>query len=261
MVKYENQCLGINEDDRDFLLWDDEELEVLDNVYINYNQKTQLWWKLRDFCTVIAPLWSISSLWNIKITDEQLEDLWQFAVKNYGYKEWVWNYTQTWLKCVTKWWNKEYPTKQVEYKRTTLFSEAEKNARGKNYEIIVSYKGNSKFNKDRDDDGIVEWKEFGKTTYWHVSRLVKDDKIHNSYLWREYNTFSIKYLKDLLDNWYFYNNVYIITKKKMSQEEKDNLTIREVIKIGISNWERPNDNITRREVMLMVWRMYAKLKK
>jgi len=256
-----NQCLWVWEDKRDYLLWSDEELETLDAVYINYNQKTQLGWKLRDFCTVMAPLWSISSLWNIKITDKQLEELWQYAVRNYWYKEGVGNYTQTWLKCITKWWNYRYPTKKVEYKRTTLFSEAEKNARGKNYEIIVSYKGNSKFNKDRDDDGIVEWKEFGKTTYWHVSRLVKNDKIHNSYLWREYNTFSIKYLKDLLDNWYFYNNVYIITKKEMTQEEKDELVIKEMIEKWVYNWKDGEKPVTRKQATLMVWRMYNLLKK
>ena len=261
MEKFNNQCLGVGEESRDFLLWIDEELETLDKIYINYNQKTQLWWKLRSFCTVMAPLGSVSSLYNIKITDEQLEDLWQYAVDNYWYKEGVWNYTQVWLKCLCKRWNKEYPYMKAQFKRTTLFSEEEVNARSKNYEVIVSYKANSKFNKDRDDDGIVEWKEFGDTTYGHASRLVEWDNMHNSYLWKEYNTFNIKYLQDLLDNWYFYNNVYILTKLPMSQEEIDNLTITEVIELWISNWDRPNDKITRRETMLMMWRMYTLLNK
>lgn len=164
--------------DEDILLleWESELLRKLskvrtqDNIIHSYNQYLQK--ETTSACTLYNPLSAISSLYNKLFTKDEVMSMWNYAVKNYWYKQWKGNYAETGVKAVCKWWNESNPSQRVVYFKTYHWSEEAKIAVDKWYALCSSIGGNSKYNEDR-YDGVVDMTDHWKQTYWHAIPVYK----------------------------------------------------------------------------------------
>jgi len=84
------------------------------------------------------------------------------------------------------------------------------------YSVVTGYRGNSKFNTDRDDDNVLDGTAFGGPTYAHCLRVaysVGDDKdiIIDNYKGRKSNVYKAKSdnWADLAGNGVFFRSGYI----------------------------------------------------
>ena len=188
--RYSREQLTIQEDnsddafgdelDEDILLleWESELLRKLskvrtqDNIIHSYNQYLQK--ETTSACTLYSPISAISSLYNKLFTKDDIMSMWNYAVKNYWYKQWVGNYAETGVKAVCKRWNESNPSQKVVYFKTYHWSEEAKIALEKWYALCSSIGGNSKYNEDR-YDGVLNLKDHWKQTYWHAIPVYKVD--------------------------------------------------------------------------------------
>jgi len=237
-------CYWVGEDDRDFLFWEDMsaiELAPLQNTteYF-YNQATLLGGKLRSFCTVMSPIHILSSTFDYKLSIPDFEDLWKFAQEKYNYKEGRGNYLNTWVACAVTWWNNKFPERQVVYFQIPqLISNDVEYVSEKGYHVASGYRGDTNYNLDVNDDGVVKWTRFWNT-YWHavpIKYYEVETKVNDSYDWRKYNTYWIEDLLALRNNWVFFPTAYIIVpdpnndirRAVLKKKDEMNTPIRDMI--------------------------------
>ena len=77
------------------------------------------------------------------------------------------------------------------------------------YGVVSTYKWNHKYNKDRDDDAMVNWIEFWKTSYWHAIAR-RQEGFNDTYPRRKVNRYNVAHIWELTENRYHYPSVYAI---------------------------------------------------
>jgi hypothetical protein len=151
------------------------------------------------------PLATITSLYNIQATDEDILDLRNYAVKNFWYTQWVWNTFQRWTKCVVQWRNNKYQTKQCVFFRGSIGDDDMYKLLNKKYGLIVWYRGNSNYRVDS-NDGVLDGISFQPTTYWHCTSLFllnnKQTIVDSSSTHNRYTVPDITKVKNFFANYY-----------------------------------------------------------
>jgi len=223
--------LWIGEQREDFLLeWNTElpELHKQDDTRFEYNQ-----WRTTH-CTLYAPIWAISDLFNMPFSKEQIKWVVNLSVERGKPINKGW-YTQKWVKCAVDRWNKYNPTRKTLYFRSTIWSNTFNEAIEKWYTVVASYRGNRDYGRDY-YDWVLEWTEFKPSTYWHCISLVWKDwwiYVKDNYKWRKWqwdvstNYYKVKDIKWLVKNKVFYPACYIIVKEddtKYTEQELKRLT-------------------------------------
>lgn len=165
------------ENDNDYLLeWSiDTILEKIkrskagDDVIYAYDQHAEAWSK--SACTLFAPLSVLSSLFNYKLSQEQLRDMRAYAktlwyVEGKGYDSWA----STKVACDR--WNKTFPEMKAMYFWTQRASDDMYKALDHIKGVTTGYRGSAKYNEDR-RDGRLDLISFWDATYWHRTTLYK----------------------------------------------------------------------------------------
>ena len=204
---------GVGESTRDWLLWSDVDpvdlAPMQDLNVVEYNQYSQLGWKLRSACTIMWPLTALSTMYNIEFNDQELEDYFDNSHLEEG-KGW---YTQAGVDYAVKHRNKKFPNQKVVYVRTAVFSDEFWEAYNKNYAIVVSFRGNRAYNEDYKTDSILHGSEYWKPIYWHVTCRYKGWKdgiyVLDTAEGRTYNRYQIMKAQELM-NKYYYPACYVI---------------------------------------------------
>lgn len=96
-------------------------MPMIDQIRYQYNQYDFSY--SRSACTIRSCLGIISSLFNIKLNDQQEEDCFRFAEKNYWFREWHWNSSFNWARAATKRWNTNFPEYQVVFFTDVLLTD------------------------------------------------------------------------------------------------------------------------------------------
>lgn len=164
-----------DDSDDDMLLeWESEMLDKLskvsnvDDIRISYDQYADP--ETKSACTLFSPLWVISSIFNKRLSFNQIMDSRWFAVKNFWYKKWQWQYFEAWVRCIVKRWNTTFPDEQVMYFKSKLWSPDVERVLEKWYWICWWYKWNVKYSSDR-MDWTLDWTDFWVSTYWHATSV------------------------------------------------------------------------------------------
>lgn len=201
-------------------------LVMQDTIRYAYNQNKKK--ERMSDCTLFWPLGALSDLKNIKFTDEDIEEIRTLA-KTRGKKDNKGWYTQLGVKVVCDWWNSKNKDK-VLFFRIDILSDNFTDLISKNYTIISTLKCNSKYTKDKNDNGIINSTSFGNPTRWHCIDLFFNEGIYvkDSYDWvSKTNIYKLENLKGLVDNNVFYSVGYVILPEesvKLSKEEIKKLT-------------------------------------
>lgn len=239
-----DSCYWVWADERDYIFWEDmsaiELAPKLDDTKYFYNQATLLWGKLRAFCTVMSPIHVLSSIFNYELTTEDWQDLWNYAQEKYWYREWVGNYVKIWVACACSRWNSKFKDKWREvvyFQIPELMSHDCWMAMSKWYAVCSWYGWDYLFNRDRDDDWVINWTEF-KRVYGHAVPVWDEnvkrntdiiyqhfgafwDTVYDSYKWRKTNVFKLNNLQWLRNSWTFYPTAYIIVPDPQSTIRKE----------------------------------------
>lgn len=223
-------CLWVGETCNDFMMGDGVDAidlaPALDKVYIEYNQNKIAKGKYVSGCTLVAPVTSLSSMFNYTMTDADWEDLWKQASKDYGYVVGKSNYTQKWVDCVVKRWNKNNKDKQVVYLGFDYHDWTLGEVQDKCYLSMISIKGNTQYAMDRDEDGEVTWVRFAPTRRWHATTLGIFDIVVDSFAGRknkkgqETNRYTIADVAGLIDNGNMYSRCYVIVPDPQGEIRK-----------------------------------------
>ncbi len=227
---------------------------------IQYNQKDVH----HNSCTVHGAMGAISDLTGYEFTLEKRKDIWNQAIKLGADPSIGW-YINKAVKLVSK----NCP-EDVLYYRVQLDSERFYEVMDLGYTVVVGFRGNSNYSKDK-RDGILDGVAFPKSTYGHCVRMAKKDDhyeiIIDNYDYSDSNVYKIKKenLDDLIKNKVFFKSAYFYTLKKDSDMINDTpVWAREAVKWAkenkISNCERLQEPISRVETIVMMHRLTQKQK-
>ena len=182
-----NGCLWLWAENTDFLLswWEVDNLPELtqqDTKIFEYNQS----WT--PHCTLYSAFGAVSDLFNYEFTQKEIDEMVEESYKR-GRIKWKWWYIKSAVNLVADYWN-EYHSDlgKVVYYRVSLYdTELVDKILEKNYTLCSWYRGDQKYNTDR-NDGILNWTSFWTSTYGHaVSRIGRKGKryIKDNYKWRK----------------------------------------------------------------------------
>lgn len=228
-MEINNWMLGINPDQRDFLMGGDIQIPELpdqDETIIQYNQYIRPITRLA--CTMVAPIGAISDLFNYQFTDQEIDGVIELA-KTRGYVVGYGWWTQAGVKATCDWWNTNHSDKKVVYFRLDLLDKKVLEALAKNYTVVVSYNGNYQYNKDYQEDSILSIKKLdSQFTYGHCTSL-RFNKARNMSVIKDsakgttYNIYDILYLSDLVKNNVYESMTYLIIPENLLQSKKEDI--------------------------------------
>lgn len=187
---------------------------------IQYNQKEVS----PVSCTIHGAMGAISSLTGHRFSLLDRKGLWQDAIDLGADPNLGW-YTGQAVDLVRKFYNRKFNKKLTSFK-VHVGSEEFFKALRLGYRIVVSYRGNSKYNADRNEDGILDGLFFGITTYGHCLTMSysKGDEyeiiIDNYEGQRKFNVYKIPSanLKQLISNGIFYRSAYVFVDEYVKEE-------------------------------------------
>lgn len=202
MEELENGCLWIWEQVTDYLLceWDIDtlpELPIKDRVRYEYNQNNWDW--SRKSCTIFAAAWALSDLKNYRFSEAELKSMDDLSYERGRVKN-SWWYVQSAVKCVADRWNESELSKKlwkVAYYRISKYDDDTIQwALDKLYTLDTNYNGNSNYNKDYKDDGVLNGTEFWAATYGHSVGIIGENwerSVKDNYYWRQYNIYGLEH--------------------------------------------------------------------
>lgn len=202
MEELENGCLWIWEQVTDYLLceWDIDtlpELPIKDRVRYEYNQNNWDW--SRKSCTIITAAWALSDLKNYRFSEAELKSMDDLSYER-GRIKWEGWYVQSAVKCVADRWNESELSKKlwkVAYYRISKYDDNTIQwALDKLYTLDTNYNGNSNYNKDYKDDGVLNGTEFWAATYGHSVGIIGENgerSVKDNYYWRQYNIYGLEH--------------------------------------------------------------------
>ena len=224
MDEIKNGCIWLGAENTDYLLtWAEvDELPDLvqqDTKIYEYNQGTT------PHCTLYSAFGAVSDLFNYEFTQKEIDEMVEESY-NRGRIKWEWWYVKSAVNLVADYWNEHHSNLgRVVYYRVSLDdTETVDKILKKNYTLCSWYNGNKKYNADRDDDCILNWVSFWKSTYGHAvswigrygARMIKDN-----YKWRKTNIYGVEHEpKELVKSWCYFSNAYLFTKVDNLEEIK-----------------------------------------
>lgn len=121
----------------------------------------------KNSCTLHASMTAYSGLTGYRFTLEERKEIYQEAL-NQGFDPSVGWYINKAVHLIKKYVDTRNDLQSVEYRKFTVGSPEFNKALRLGYMPILGYRGNREFNKDRNDDKILQKTEFGTSSYGHA---------------------------------------------------------------------------------------------
>lgn len=221
MMEGINGCLGLWESITDYLLTGDQaewlpELYEQDKRIFEYNQGNSL------DCTLYSAFGAVSDLFNYQWTSKEINEIVEESYKR-GRIKGNWRYVKSAVNLVADYRNSHHSNLwKVVYYRISLYdTELVDSILTKNYTLCSGYGWNSKYNKDRDDNAVLNGTSFWSSTYGHAvswigrngNRYIKDN-YKGRISWKlATNIYKVEHTpKELVSGWCYYPDAYLYTK-------------------------------------------------
>ncbi len=234
--------------------WTEERVSDFWDNKIQYNQK-EVW---KNSCTVHWSMWAISDLLDYTFTIEERKEIRGDRTK--------WQRINKMVKHVCNYRNEKKDIK-LQYKYVAIGSNEMYDIISKWYSIITWYAWNGWYNKDKNDDCILQkWEFWDDVTYKHCIRITKKwEFIHvvDNYKGIKCNVYRLIDFKELVNNavffkwWYFftyinepkmYNNLPLhITTEWLTAEQVD------VWKAWRQEWDKFIENWWELKYSIYLW--------
>lgn len=223
-----NWCVGVWQEDTDYLLtgemaqWLPELVQQDDKIY-EYNQSGT------PHCTLYSAFWAVSDLFNYEWKKSEIDEMVEESYKR-GRIRGEWWYIKSAVDLVADYWNEHHSDLwKVVYYRISLYdAELVDKILTKNYTLCSWYRGNSKYNTDR-NDGILNWTTFWTATYGHAvswigrswKRYIKDNYKGRKSWKLSTNIYEVEHEpKELVNGGTYYADAYLYTKVQNLEEIK-----------------------------------------
>lgn len=207
-----NGCLGIWEQDTDFLLcwWFDDALPTLykqDEVRYFYNQYAYSWSKVS--CTIFAAAGMLSDLMNYQFSEKELKEMDEMSYERGRIRGQGW-YVQSAVKCVADWWNERMKDKVAFYRISKYDDDVIENVISKFYTLDTNYNWSKAYWEDK-KDWVLDGTDFWPYTYWHsIDIIMSDWKRCVKDSWSTNKVYEVKH--KLSEIKCFWNFLYLYTK-------------------------------------------------
>ena len=202
------------ENEEDWQFWEDtpgpaisiEDLPELTEVsQIEYHQTRE---RGENTCTIVASAWAVWDLIHKRFDAIARADTVATAD---GFDPLRWRYTDKAVKHVQN-KTKEHLNEIVYYhKFPSKRRDIREKLTAKWYRIVTWYKWNADYNRDRDDDGVVN-KTHSPTTYSHLVRFRSLKTIIDNYFWRRTNVYDNETVDSMIQKWLLHNRAYVYYK-------------------------------------------------
>jgi len=255
------------------LSWDDSEIVLIKQNSEKkhfYNQWAQP--RTRNACVLYACVWAISDLTWYEFTLSELLEIVDIAEKDYWWQEDWGMYLPRWVDCVRNWWNKKFPDNKLTSYRLFIWDEIYKKALDLWYTLACSYLISSWYFIDSQDNWVIntntskDW----DLKWWHAIRIIDPKTIADNYKWKKkYNVYENDKIEKFTQEAMFRKPAYLFIKnsdmeKIFTDVDKTHPFYEHIkflkekwITVWYSDWSfRPNDNITRWEMAVMLKRLY-----
>ena len=256
MDEITNGCYWLWDKQTDYVLteWLLDSLPTLypqDEIIYEYNQWKQSW--STKSCTLFSPIGAISDLFNVEIPLDTIK-AWDKDSYSNGRKEWQWWLVALWVDHIVKEWNNSDFSKK--YGKVAYYSidlkddELVKKVLEKRYTICTGYDGNATYNNDKNNDWVLNWVSFGKSTYGHAINAIwgidTPTRIKDNYKGTtKYNIYWVEHKFSEISC--FFSRGYVLTKvAEDSLEEVKRLNefktlLLNTIELNSQLWHKTND--------------------
>ena len=253
MEEVNNGCLWIWAENSDFLLtwWEVDALPELtqqDDKIFEYNQS----WT--PHCTLYSAFGAVSDLFNYQFLQKEIDEMVEESYKR-GRIKWEWWYVKSAVNLVADYWNEHHSDlwKVVYYRVSLSDTELVDKILTKNYTLCSWYRGNQRYNTDR-NDGILNWTTFGTSTYGHAvswigrewKRYIKDNYRGRKSWKLPTNIYEVEHTPaELVSGNTYYADAYLFVKVNNEEEVrrlnefKTNLL--QAIELNSAMWHQTND--------------------
>ena len=259
MTDIENGCLGLGEQENDYLLcnWFEDALPTLyqqDDIIFEYNQNKWSWSK--KSCTIFSALWAISDLFNYEFKQAEIKEIDDRSYTLWRFKD-QWWYVQSAVKLVADWWNEHHADlwKVAYYRFDVTNDNLVKAILDKWYTIMTNIRGNTKYQLDYLKDDILNWTEFGAWTYWHALSVINykgKRSVKDNYKGRlcndaktECNIFELEHqIREISvfgSNWYIYTKVAEDALEEVKRLNEFRTNLLKAIEINSAMRHQTND--------------------
>jgi hypothetical protein len=156
---------------------------------------------------------AVSDLTGIIFTETEREHIWNLALQAGASDNWGW-YVADAVHLVRD-WVAENKGIELTVNRVSLKSSYSIRAMEKGYSLVVAFRGNANYTKDKNDGVLDEENLTGSSTYAHCLRLSLKDRvpyiIDNYTKTAPHNSYIVKNLRKLVNNKVFFENSYFFT--------------------------------------------------
>lgn len=220
-----------NQSEYDFMLAgaDLPTLELQDDIRFQYNQYKRE--ETRQSCTLFAAACALGNVMNYQFKDSDFDELNQMSYDMWR-SEWRWWYIFKAVDCVRTRWNNNMDRKALSF-RTLAFDQDWYQFMEKWYNGCTIYNGNYLYNRDRDDNWVVDWEAFTRT-YWHAVATGRDwnsARIVDSAKWRATNKYRLGNYQALIRNNVFLQAVYFFAEEKAISKSKEQFMLEANIRV------------------------------
>ena len=260
MEKEINGCLGSWEQVTDYLLveWFEDKLPTLyqqDDIIFEYNQNKWSWSK--KSCTIFSAIWAISDLFNYEFKQAEIKEIDDISY-TWGRFPDQWRYVQSAVKLVADWWNEHHSDLgKVAYYRFDVTNDNLLNSIiNKWYTVMTNIRGNWKYQMDYLRDDVLNWTEFGASTYGHALSIINykgKRSVKDNYKGRlcndsktDCNIFELEHQVSEISvfgtNWYIYTKVAEDALEEVKRLNEFRTNLLKAIEVNSAMWHQTNDN-------------------
>ena len=183
---------------------DRDQVPTITSKVVQYNQDEYK----TNTCTVYAAMWSWTATTGIEIPKAKRIEIVDEAIKRWlDINIWRWVHSAVKLVYDMMW--------EVSFVSVSTWSDDYFEALKRGYHLVAWYNGNRIYNTDRDNNGIVEINNRGKTSYWHCIRHTNyDTRVVDNYPARKTNLYELPNIQQKMKVWWqiFYNTYFYIPK-------------------------------------------------
>ncbi len=230
-----NWVLWVGSDSRDFIAGAEngnalehlvEKLPIMNNKAIIYNQDYGIF---DSACTIVSSYTLICSYFNHQPSEKEMTELVNYCTtKGYVIGE-GWR-TRLGVKYASKFWNARNPDKKVVYFATEYDEPTTKKALAKGYWLVRTFRGCREYVRDRNADGIVDSKHFRKKDWGHCIKELSG-VLEDNYPNRKYNSYTLRYPLDLIEDKVFYSWNYLILPELQEDQEEMSTKLKMMLQV------------------------------